>query len=79
MACLIASVSVRNFGGLGQMSKQFFISIWNAKDGEECKGGLSRELGQQGISWQHRPERRWLGSLLANERAVGPVLRFFGR
>ena len=37
---------------------------------------LSRELGQHGISWQPRPERRWLGSLLANERAVGPVLRF---
>ena len=37
---------------------------------------LSRELGQHGISWQPRPERRWLGSLLANERAVGPVLKF---
>ena len=37
---------------------------------------LSRELGQHGISWQPRPERRWLGSLLANERAVRPVLKF---
>ena len=37
---------------------------------------LSRELGQHGISWQLRPERKWLGSLLANERAVGPVLKF---
>lgn len=37
---------------------------------------LSRELGQLGISWQPRPERRWLGRLLANERAVGPVLKF---
>ena len=25
---------------------------------------LSRELGQHGISWQPRPERRWLGRLL---------------
>lgn len=36
----------------------------------------SRELGQLGITWQPRPERRWLGSLLPNERAVGPVLKF---
>ena len=32
---------------------------------------LKRELGQHGIRWQPRPERRWLGRLLANERAVG--------
>ena len=37
---------------------------------------LSRELGQHGISWQPRPERGWLSSLLANERAIGPVLKF---
>lgn len=37
---------------------------------------LSRELGQLGISWQPRPERRWLGRLLANEWAVGPVSKF---
>ena len=37
---------------------------------------LSRELGQLGISWQPWPARRWLGSLLANEQAVGPVLKF---
>ena len=39
---------------------------------------LKRELGQHGISWQPRPERRWLDRLLANEpeRAVGPVLKF---
>ena len=29
----------------------------------------------QGLK-QSRPERRWLGRLLANERAVGPVLKF---
>ena len=37
---------------------------------------LKKELGQHGISWQPRPERRWLGRLFANERAVGPVLKF---
>ena len=36
---------------------------------------LSSKLGHHGISWQPRPERRWLGSLLANERAVRPVLK----
>ena len=37
---------------------------------------LSRELGQRGITWQPLPEKIWLGSLLANERAVEPVLKF---
>ena len=37
---------------------------------------LKRELDQNGVSWQPRPERSWLGRLLANERAVGPVLNF---
>ena len=37
---------------------------------------LSRELDQLGISWQPRPEKRWLGSLLANERAIRPILQF---
>ena len=37
---------------------------------------LSKRLGQLGISWQPRPERRWLGRLLANEQAIGPVLEF---
>ena len=37
---------------------------------------LKRELGQQGINWQPRPERRWLGRLLADERAVGPILKY---
>ena len=40
---------------------------------------LSRELSRLGISWQPRPERRWLGRLLANERAIGPVLEFLKR
>lgn len=37
---------------------------------------LSRELGQLGIRWQPRPERRWLGNQLANKRAVRPILQF---
>ena len=37
---------------------------------------LSKELSRLGISWQPWPERRWLGRLLANERAIGPVLEF---
>ena len=37
---------------------------------------LSRELDQLGIRWQPRPEKRWLGSLLANERAIRPILQF---
>ena len=39
---------------------------------------LSKELGQLGIRWQPRPEKRWLGNLLANEREIGPVLQFLG-
>lgn len=31
---------------------------------------LSELPGQHGISWQPRPQGRWLGNLLANERAV---------
>ena len=37
---------------------------------------LSRELGQLGIRWQPRPEKRLLGNLLANERAIGSILQF---
>ncbi len=37
---------------------------------------LSRELSRLGIKWQLRPERRWLSRLLANDRAIGPVLEF---
>ncbi len=35
---------------------------------------LSRSLGKVGIQWQRRPEKKWLAELLANERAVGPLL-----
>lgn len=37
---------------------------------------LIRKLEKQGISWQTRPEKIWLASLLANERAVGPLFKF---
>ena len=33
-------------------------------------------LEKIGIQWQRRPERKWLGELLANERAVGPLLEY---
>ena len=35
---------------------------------------LKRSLDKIGIQWQGRPEKKWLAELLANERAVGPLL-----
>ncbi len=35
-----------------------------------------RELGKEGVTWQAQAERRWLAGLLANEKAVTPLLRF---
>ncbi len=37
---------------------------------------LVRELEKEGIRWQPQVERRWLGSLLGNEKAVAPLIRF---
>ena len=37
---------------------------------------LVRELGKEGVTWQAQAERRWLAGLLANEKAVTPLLRF---
>lgn len=37
---------------------------------------LVRELGKENIQWQPQVERRWLASLLGNEKAVAPLLRF---
>ena len=37
---------------------------------------LVRELEKEGITWQAQAERRWLAGLLANEKAVTPLLRF---
>ncbi len=36
---------------------------------------LKRELQVLEIEWQHRPERRWVAHLLANEPAVRPLLK----
>ena len=35
---------------------------------------LKRSLEKIGIQWQGRLEKKWLAELLANERAVGPLL-----
>ncbi len=37
---------------------------------------LKKDLHKMGIEWQRRPERKWLAELLANERAVGPLLSY---
>ena len=37
---------------------------------------LVRELEKEGVLWQAQAERRWLADLLANEKAVAPLLRF---
>lgn len=37
---------------------------------------LRRKLGRLAIRWEPRPGRRWLGGLLANERAIIPILQF---
>ena len=29
-----------------------------------------------GIGWQRRPERRWVASLLADEQAIRPLLKY---
>ena len=63
------------------------LVVWNARANrypslhgiskmERERRKLSRELGQLGIRWQPRPERRWLGNQLANERVVRPILQF---
>ncbi len=37
---------------------------------------LVRELQKEGITWQAQAERRWLAGILANEKAVAPLLGF---
>ena len=37
---------------------------------------LVRELEKEGVRWQPQVERRWLAGLLANEKAVAPLLNF---
>ena len=37
---------------------------------------LVRELEKKGIPWQIQGERKWVASLLGNEKAVAPLLKF---
>ena len=37
---------------------------------------LVRELEKEGVIWQPQVERKWLAGLLANEKAVAPLLNF---
>ena len=37
---------------------------------------LVRELEKKGVTWQPQAERKWLAGLLANEKAVAPLLGF---
>lgn len=37
---------------------------------------MKKNLDKIGIQWQRRPEKKWLAELLANERAVGPLLSY---
>lgn len=37
---------------------------------------LRKELKTSGVAWQRRPEKRWVASLLANERAIQPLLKY---
>ena len=37
---------------------------------------LVRELEKEGVIWQVQAEKRWLAGLLANEKAVAPLLKF---
>ncbi len=37
---------------------------------------LKRDLRRASIQWQRRPEKKWLAELLANQYAVGPLLKF---
>lgn len=36
---------------------------------------LRKNLGEAGIQWQRRPEKKWLAELLADKYAVGPLLK----
>ena len=43
---------------------------------KKARRKLVRKLEKKGIKWQAQVERRWLANLLANKKAVAPVLRF---
>ena len=40
---------------------------------------LVRELEKEGVAWQIQGERKWVASLLGNEKAVAPLLNFLKR
>ncbi len=40
------------------------------------KRGLKKELKAPGIGWQRQPEERWIANLLANNKAVQPLLKY---
>ena len=37
---------------------------------------LVRELEKEGVRWRPQAERNWLAGVLANEKAIAPLLRF---
>lgn len=43
---------------------------------EKERKKLVRELGKEGVIWQSQVERGWLAGLIANEKAVAPLLSF---
>lgn len=43
---------------------------------EKKDGSFIRSLYTEGISWQGRNEKKGLAELLANERAMGPLLGY---
>ena len=36
---------------------------------------LVRELEKEGVRWQAQAERRWLAGLLANRKALAPLIK----
>ena len=43
---------------------------------EERTKKASQRTRKEGVLWQAQAERRWLAGLLANGKAVAPLLRF---
>ena len=52
------------------------FSNFNCRKWKRERRKLVRELEKEGVTWQAQVERRWLAGLLANEKAVTPLLRF---
>ena len=43
---------------------------------DERKGETSSRARKRGVRWEAQAERSWLASLLANEKAVAPLVSF---